>query len=50
MKFMHNINIKFAFSDYTDFLEDLEEDPQYRLNINIYKGNTMCSVLGRATA
>ena len=26
------------FSDYRDFLEDLEEDPQYRENINIYKG------------
>lgn len=23
--------------DYTDFLEDLEEDPQYRTNINIYR-------------
>ena len=26
------------FSEYTDFLEDLEEDPQYRENVNIYKG------------
>jgi len=24
--------------DYNDFLEDLEEDPSYRQNINIYKG------------
>ncbi|XP_071528653.1 60S ribosomal export protein NMD3 [Panulirus ornatus] len=23
--------------DYTDFLEDLEEDPQYRSNVNIYR-------------
>ncbi|KAG0724939.1 60S ribosomal export protein NMD3 [Chionoecetes opilio] len=23
--------------DYTDFLEDLEEDPQYRTNVNIYR-------------
>ncbi len=24
--------------DYADFLEDLEEDPVYRQNVNIYKG------------
>ena len=23
--------------DYIDFLEDLEEDPQYRTNVNIYR-------------
>ncbi|XP_069939784.1 60S ribosomal export protein NMD3 [Cherax quadricarinatus] len=26
--------------DYTDFLEDLEEDPQYRTNVNIYRDVT----------
>lgn len=26
--------------DYTDFLEDLEEDPQYRTNVNIYCDQT----------
>jgi len=31
-------------SDYNDFLEDLEEDPLYRQNINIYKG-LICAVL-----
>lgn len=25
------------FRDYVDFLEDLEEDPQYRANVNIYR-------------
>lgn len=31
-------NIALGFCrDYTDFLEDLEEDPQYRTNINIYR-------------
>lgn len=25
--------------DYTDFLEDLEEDLQYRTNVNIYRDN-----------
>ena len=27
-----------SFREYTDFLEDLEEDPTYRENVNIYKG------------
>jgi len=27
-----------VYRDYNDFLEDLEEDPSYRQNINIYKG------------
>lgn len=30
--------------DYTDFLEDLEEDPSYRQNINIYKDASKVSV------
>ena len=33
------------YSDYTDFLEDLEEDPTIRQNVNIYKGtkhSNMC--------
>ena len=31
----------FISSEYTDFLEDLEEDPQIRENVNIYKGNPL---------
>lgn len=31
----------YSFSEYTDFLEDLEEDQTIRQNINIYRG--MCS-------
>ncbi len=27
-------------ADYTEFLEDLEEDKDYRRNVNIYHGNT----------
>ncbi|KAJ8321900.1 hypothetical protein KUTeg_000371 [Tegillarca granosa] len=30
--------------DYTDFLEDLEEDPSYRQNINIYKDSSKITV------
>ena len=26
------------FRDYTEFLEDLEEDPVLRQNVNVYKG------------
>lgn len=29
--------ITFPYSDYNQFLEDLEEDPQLRQNVNIYK-------------
>ena len=31
--------------DYLDFLEDLEEDPKARENVNIFKGNDYCVVL-----
>ncbi len=34
------------FRDYTDFLEDLEEDPHYRQNINIYKGTCTPDIFG----
>jgi len=27
-----------VYRDYNDFLEDIEEDPSYRQNINIFKG------------
>lgn len=30
--------------DYTDFLEDLEEDPAFRQNINIYKDKARIAV------
>lgn len=41
-------NTALAFCrDYTDFLEDLEEDPQYRTNINIYRDEVkMAAVVG----
>lgn len=29
---------QFILRDYTDFLEDLEEDPVLRQNVNVYKG------------
>ncbi len=32
--------ILFFFRDYTEFLEDLEEDPVLRQNVNVYKGKT----------
>ena len=28
--------------DYTEFLEELEEDPEMRKNVNIFKGNCAC--------
>lgn len=33
MNFYHH-----NFRDYNDFLEDIEEDPAFRQNINVYKG------------
>lgn len=27
----------FNYSDYDEFLDDLEEDPEYRKNVNIYR-------------
>lgn len=27
----------YNFSDYNEFLDDLESDPQYRQNVNIYR-------------
>lgn len=32
------MNPVWFFSDYEDFLEDLEEDKDYRSAINIYRG------------
>lgn len=29
-----------SYRDYTDFLEDLEEDAQFRTNINIYRDSS----------
>lgn len=34
--------------DYTDFLEDLEEDPQYRTNVNIYRDETKVAAVSEA--
>lgn len=34
---LHNLETDSAMNEYTDFLEDLEEDPTLRQNINIYK-------------
>lgn len=30
--------MNFHYREYTDFLEDLEEDVAYRQNVDIYKG------------
>ena len=32
-------NLKKENENYTGFLEDLEEDPDYRKNVNIYVGS-----------
>ena len=34
--------------DYLDFLEDLEEDPKARENVNIYKGKSMNPKVGES--
>lgn len=34
--------------DYTDFLEDLEEDPQYRTNVNIYRDESKVAAVPEA--
>lgn len=34
---MHFVYIICCYSEYNDFLEDLEEDPHMRQNVNIYK-------------
>ena len=33
-----NKDLIYYSSEYTDFLEDLEEDPSIRQNVNVYKG------------
>lgn len=38
----------FPQRDYTDFLEDLEEDPQYRTNVNIYRDESKAATLAGA--
>ncbi|XP_053382843.1 60S ribosomal export protein NMD3-like isoform X5 [Mercenaria mercenaria] len=34
---LHNLDSDSVMNEYTDFLEDLEEDPTIRQNVNIYK-------------
>ncbi|XP_060582712.1 60S ribosomal export protein NMD3-like [Ruditapes philippinarum] len=34
---LHNLDSDSVMNEYTDFLEDLEEDPSIRQNVNIYK-------------
>ena len=36
-----NFIFEFVFRDYTEFLEDLEEDPVLRQNVNVYKGKSI---------
>ena len=36
--FIVELHVSRFFSDYTEFLEDLEEDPVLRQNVNVYKG------------
>jgi hypothetical protein len=35
-----SISHSFSLRDYTEFLEDLEEDPVLRQNVNVYKGKS----------
>lgn len=44
-----NIDVGSQDGDYVDFLEDLEEDPAYRQNINIYKDANKVSVEAEET-
>lgn len=41
---LHKLDSDSVLNEYTDFLEDLEEDPQYRENVNIYKDKTRIAV------
>ncbi|XP_052250810.1 60S ribosomal export protein NMD3-like [Dreissena polymorpha] len=41
---LHNLETDSAMNDYTDFLEDLEEDPSIRQNVNIYKDSSKMPV------
>lgn len=36
--------IYFSLRDYNEFLDDLEEDPIYRQNVNIYKNREVMPV------
>lgn len=36
--FSRDYSLIFFSRDYTEFLEDLEEDPVLRQNVNVYKG------------
>ena len=39
---METINQETYDKDYTEFLEDLEEDKQFRQNVNIYYSMCVC--------
>ena len=41
---VEHIKLLIVDRDYNDFLEDLEEDPSYRQNVNIYKGQSFACV------
>lgn len=41
---LHNLETDSAMNEYTDFLEDLEEEPTLRHNVNIYKDKSKVPV------